>query len=108
MGNLQLILVNILNGLVITIVMMVTTMQHVVGMAVIAVGIMLIHNFALLANVWIQMEEAMEQLNHQPNLQLNLQLILVNILNGLVITIVMMVTTMKNVAGMVETAVELM
>ena len=33
---------------------------------------------------------------------------LVDLLNGLVITIVMMITTMKNVDGMVETAVETM
>ena len=33
-------------------------------------------------------------------------IVIVNIINGLVITIVMMLTTMKNVDGMVETAAE--
>ena len=33
-------------------------------------------------------------------------IVIVNIINGLVITIVMMLTTMKSAAGMVETAAE--
>merc|ERR1739844_718076 len=55
------------------------------------------------------MEEVMEQLNpqllnHLPNLLL---MIVINLI-GLVIIIVMMVTTMKDVAGMVETAAAMM
>jgi len=38
------------NGLVTVIVMITTTMKHVVGMVVIAVVIMLTHNIALLVN----------------------------------------------------------
>ena len=45
------------------------------------------------------------QIHHH---QLNLHLMIVDLLNGLAITIAMMRTTMKNVAGMVETVVDLM
>ena len=80
-------LVDLLNGLEITFVMMITTMKNVDGMVETAVETMWSHFIALLVNVWIQMEEVMEQVN--------LQMIHVNIHIGKVITIVMMATTMK-------------
>ena len=90
--------------------MMRTTMRDVAGMAETVAETMSTPNFALHVNVWILMEETMEQLIHQPNhllnLQLNLLLVNVNILDGLETIIVTMATTMKNVAGMVETAAE--
>ena len=106
----QQILAELLNGLGTIIVMMKTTMRDVAGMVETVAETMSIHNIALHVNVWIQMEETMEQQIHQPNhllnLQLNLLLVNVNILDGSEIIIVTMATTMKNVAGMVETAAE--
>ena len=106
----QQILAKLLNGLETITVMMRTTMRDVAGMAETVAETMSTPNFALHVNVWILMEETMEQLIHQPNhllnLQLNLLLVNVNILDGLETIIVTMATTMKNVAGMVETAAE--
>merc|ERR1712043_90558 len=100
--NLQLMLVDLHNGLVMIIVMGTTTMRNVVGMVEIVVVTMSTHNTALPVNAWIPMVVAtMKQLMHQ----LNLQLMLVDPHNGLVMIIVMMTTTMRNVVGMVEIVV---
>ena len=99
----------LLNGLETIIVMMTITMKNVAGMEETVVEMMLTHNIALPVNVWIQMEEDL----HQPQLQLSLQLQVplqmdVVLPNGLMTICVMMIITMKNVAGMEETVVEMM
>merc|ERR1712241_1436542 len=67
-------------------------------MVEIAVEMMSTPNTALHVNVWIPMNNLLKPL-------LNLHKMLVDLLNGLVIIIVMMKTTMKHVAGMVEIVV---
>merc|ERR1719411_1987898 len=66
-------------------------------MVEIVVEMMSTPNTALHVNVWIPM-----------NNLLKLQKMIVDLLNGLVIIIVMMKTTMKHVAGMVEIVVAIL
>merc|ERR1712141_822122 len=102
------------NGRVIITVMMKTTMQIVNMMVEIVVETMSTPNTALHVNVWIPMNNLLKLLLKLPlklplkpllKLQLNLHKMLVDLPNGLVIIIVMMKTTMKHVAGMVEIVV---
>merc|ERR1712141_229109 len=70
-------------------------------------------NTALHVNVWIPMNNLLKLplkplLKPLLKLPLNLHKILVDLLNGLVIIIVMMKTTMKHVAGMVEIVVAIL
>merc|ERR1711936_901810 len=75
-------------------------------MVEIVVEIMSTPNTALHVNVWIPMNNLLKLPLKLPlNLPLNLQKMIVDLLNGLVIIIVMMKTTMKHVAGMVEIVV---
>merc|ERR1712183_984674 len=104
---------DLLNGRVIITVMMKTTMQIVNMMVEIAVEIMSTPNTALHVNVWIPMNNLLKlplKLLLKPllKLPLNLHKMLVDLLNGLVIIIVMMKTTMKHVAGMVEIVVAIL
>merc|ERR1712183_1066666 len=99
---LQVLDVDLLNGRVIITVMMKTTMQIVNMMVEIVVEIMSTPNTALHVNVWIPMNNLLKLLLKPP---LNLHKMLVDLLNGRVIITVMMKTTMKHVAGMVEIVV---
>merc|ERR1719411_2580226 len=86
-------------------------------MVEIAVEMMSTPNTALHVNVWIPMNNLLKlplKLLLKPLLKLplkpplNLHKMLVDLLNGLVIIIVMMKTTMKHVAGMVEIVVAIL
>merc|ERR1712183_1199663 len=103
---LQVLDVDLLNGRAIITVMMKTTMQIVNMMVEIVVETMSTPNTALHVNVWIPMNNLLKLLLKLPlKLQLNLHKMLVDLPNGLVMIIVMMKTTMKHVAGMVEIVV---
>merc|ERR1712183_786297 len=107
---LQVLDVDLLNGRGIITVMMKTTMQIVNMMVEIVVETMSTPNTALHVNVWIPMNNLLKLLLKLPlklplKPLLKLHKMLVDLPNGLVMIIVMMKTTMKHVAGMVEIVV---